>query len=453
VFITKPALLKESEAISKPCFFLACITILTVCPSIFLSAQEFKSLVPFKAYTGNTESAVFSKNIATPVFMYHRTQTDYEVLQSDAISIGEVSRIALHFDQFGDDADYYFGKMVHCTPEWDESKAPEMLYIQSPNNFEIQNFEFSYNTKIPYIHFYWMLPRPRTSGNFLVQIFKKGQRKPVLQKRLVIYQDQLEIAGNLELQNSTEPELRRQIVQYSFSYEGINQALLPGAVKTAIKKNGDWNTYRLLENARFIDNGKQRFDFTFFDGQTAFPGGNEFRFFELGSRSGGFNVKEFFFMDDRNRAALHVDVPWAGRVYDYDWRDRNGWFITNQSQTSQFIEGDYVSVKFYLDKQAASDSKVYLNGKFLDNTKYEIAKMDYEPTLGLYSTEILVKAGIYDYNYVYDLPESNQVDFSPIDGNHMFTENRYEVFVYYKPPSERLYRVIGYWTENTNAFR
>ena len=64
----------------------------------------------------------------------------------------------LRFDELAEDANEFFYKVIHCDRNWKASKLDEIEYLEGFNNEEIQNYEFSTNTYIDYVHYSLTLP-------------------------------------------------------------------------------------------------------------------------------------------------------------------------------------------------------------------------------------------------------------------------------------------------------
>ena len=71
--------------------------------------------------------------------------------------------------------------------------------------------------------------------------------------------------------------------------------------------------------------------------------------------------------------------------------------------------------------------------------------MTWDAGLGAYQGTVLLKQGVYDYQYVVDGAQPFQ-----LEGSHFQTENLYEVFVYYRPVRPNADLLIGYTTLPVN---
>ena len=69
--------------------------------------------------------------------------------------------------------------------------------------------------------------------------------------------------------------------------------------------------------------------------------------------------------------------------------------------------------------------------------------MTYDETTSLFTASILQKQGYYSYQYLWQDPEGNR-HVLPSEGNFYQTENRYQVYIYYKGTGERTWRLVSY---------
>jgi hypothetical protein len=67
---------------------------------------------------------------------------------------------------------------------------------------------------------------------------------------------------------------------------------------------------------------------------------------------------------------------------------------------------------------------------------------------GRYYINLLLKHGVYDYEYVW-VDKNNNADDVPLEGSHFETENDYQLLVYYRPPAARWDELVGFSMINT----
>ena len=69
------------------------------------------------------------------------------------------------------------------------------------------------------------------------------------------------------------------------------------------------------------------------------------------------------------------------------------------------------------------------------------SKMRYDSAIESYTARVLLKQGLYDYQYV---TKSTSVPPYYFEGTHYQTENFYEVFVYYRALRPNADLLVGY---------
>ncbi len=74
-------------------------------------------------------------------------------------------------------------------------------------------------------------------------------------------------------------------------------------------------------------------------------------------------------------------------------------------------------------------------------------RLDWSETYKRYQGDILLKQGIYDYQYVVARP-GERPDPTPLEGLRRLTENFYSILVYYRKPGDRAARIVGFQAVN-----
>jgi hypothetical protein len=195
----------------------------------------------------------------------------------------------------------------------------------------------------------------------------------------------------------------------------------------------------------FLREDVQQLEYRFFDHKNTFSAVNEFRFFDLKSLLyPGQNVHSVNRSVSPPEATIVLDKPKTNLAYA-QYEDNNGQYVINDFLN---VNGHYTNITFNLDnKRIGYKGKVYLFGEFTNwriSDKYE---MKYDQSNQVYSKEVLLKQGYYEYQY---LTTTDSLT-SYIEGNHYQAENAYEIFVYYKPYNERSDLLIGYYKTNRSG--
>ena len=72
-------------------------------------------------------------------------------------SMGEWNLI-LEFDDLRDQREDYYARIIHCNYDWTRSNLMDLDFLTDFNEFPVNNFEFSVDTHIPYVHYWINLP-------------------------------------------------------------------------------------------------------------------------------------------------------------------------------------------------------------------------------------------------------------------------------------------------------
>jgi hypothetical protein len=125
----------------------------------------------------------------------------------------------------------------------------------------------------------------------------------------------------------------------------------------------------------------------------------------------------------------------------------NGNFvIENLDYRDAALSGDYVFVTFTLAVPPVN-GQLYVLGAMNNWTRSPESKMSFRKDQNVYETTLLLKQGLYNYQYWVDSDQSNGF---VIEGSHFETENFYEVFIYYRPFRPNADLLVGYYPIQVN---
>ena len=178
--------------------------------------------------------------------------------------------------------------------------------------------------------------------------------------------------------------------------------------------------------------------------QLIFPAGNEYRRMEfLSNKYNGMRIEGFSFHNPYYHAEVMPDLVRNQHPYEYD-QDQNGRYLVRCSNCSDpDTEADYYIVHFTLQKGLIPDGNVYLSSEIYNNVLDEKSRMGFNPETGQYEKSVLLKQGLYNYQYLFVPNGETTGQTAPIEGDFFQTENQYSVYVYYHPMGSRYDRLIG----------
>ena len=354
--------------------------------------------------------------------------------------------LVLQFDQFGDEAYYYQAKIIHCNADWTPSNYRAIQYLTAYNVFDLNDFEFSYSTKIPYINYQFQLPKVKLPGNYLVKVYHKDDVDDlVLTKRFVVYDRQVKInagfgriIGNLNFQ-------KYQQINFEIDYSDIASVNISTNIKVVVRQNFRWDNASYDLKPQIIHIATEKLVYNQFDLENAFKAGNEFRKIDFSSMEGGVNLQRILYAPDVNNILLYMDYRRDDKTFNQQQRnDWNGYFVINSLGGDPRFSADYALVTFRLKLPKLTDKAVYVMGGFSNFNLLLANKMVYSVEDHMYQATLLLKQGIYDYWYSTKNIYTDQRDDYAVEGSFRLAENVYDILVYYRPLGAGGDHVVGY---------
>ncbi len=388
---------------------------------------------------------VFDDNILTPMLYSKNDQ-----LTDPVIDLGSNDRITLEFDDLSNKVYPFKYTIVHCTSDWYASELEQIDYIDGYFEDDLNNYTFSFNTKLPYVHYKLSFPNdnmaPKLSGNYV----------------LVVYLDE-PTAGNILL-------TRRFYVIEKTVNIGVKIPYYPKNLSFVKKKQQLDVTVRTPDNftsdpanrftVNIIQNGRMDnavinmhptsvrqylLEFNYPEG-IVFDGGNEPRFFDM---------KSFWYqsqyirrikpVSDGYDVTLHMDMSRRYKEYETYGNLHGRKFITGRNDQNGALEGEYANVKFTLKQREIKDADVYILGAITGWQLNDENKMTYNAAYRQYEATLFLKQGYYEYYYVVLKKGQQKADITFIEGDHWETRNQYTVTVYYRERMPEYDRLVGWY--------
>ena len=410
-------------------------SILFIFSALSLSAQE-KTLV--------YDNATYEDYIRTvqlyPVFGYPQDE-----VQPAAISLNSNAPLVLEFDDIAEDYEYYYAKLIHCNADWTKSDFYDIDYLSVYNEFAITEYEYSFQTRVPYVHYTFQVPRVKISGNYLLLVYRDQDLKDIiLSRRFMVYETAASISMEVGLSDAVIQRWNTQQVAFQLNYNQLEVINPLEQFKVVLRKNQNWNTAIRDLQPTMVRETLREIEYRHFNAENNFSAGNEYRFFDL--RTVNFNgqgVESTEIGKDYVLAYLRPDKPRTGLGY-VQYNELNGDFLINNLDRGAGVgdtESEYVFVHFALEANNPYPGEVYVQGDFNSNRLEPLNKMIYDEGKKVYRAEIELKQGVYNYQYYL---KSETLPPLHIEGNHNQTENAFEIFAYFRDLGARGDRLIGY---------
>lgn len=363
------------------------------------------------------------------------------------VSLPKRERLICHFDDIAQEGDQYYYAIYHCMADWSRSPLQAQQYMESFNNQPIQKYELSVATRVSYVHYDFILPTLRLSGNYMLLVYRDyDENQPVFVRRFMVYEEGFTIRPDMSWAKSMANRNQAQQANLSLSYANAN-IINPGQnILLYIRQNHRFDQMRGSIPPLFVKTYENQLDYSYFDATTEFKGGFEFRRVDFRSTQfRGFNVAKIDLNGDPNvvKMDLGPDISTNKAVYVF-WQDMNGISYPQKYETgNSTIDPDYIEVTFHF-KVPQQEEDIYLIGSFNNWQKTPHYRMRFDSAKGLYVLTLRMKQGYYEYRYITSPNTNQKVDEGVFEGNYAQTENAYEFFAYYRQPGERYDRLMGY---------
>ena len=407
--------------------------------SLIFSWQILLVLTLINSVHAQIPNKINKEQIKT-VYLSQNT-TNELIVDNLCLDIERQGNIHLFFDDLNLVNTNYFLRIVHCQSDWKPSPLNEIEYLADFNDIPIRYPETSMGTKIPYKQFKISLPKVKVSGNYIAMIYaNRNKRDTVLTKRFSIYQNEINVGSKISFAKSNYLRSTHQFIDLTLGYPANYLINSDENLKIEVRKNNQSKNVVPNMPKPMVQAIDRKLTYQFYNQENAIPGGNEFRLIDLRSTQQRLNfVGQINALDRYSEISIIPEQPQGN--YSYVQRpDFNGaYVIANYENPNSPLQADYIWCTFILKSRKFEDEKIYVTGTF---NSYELTQsnlLQYDEAKGAYLGKILLKQGIYNYQF-----SSNNPLNSNLEGNHAETENYYEVLVYFRKPGERFDSFIGY---------
>lgn len=395
-------------------------------------------------FSQQLEDEVFKDHIQSVRLFPQGAEFDSK-LNAPVVELNGGRPLILVFDDLAYDPELYSAKLIHCDADWTKSQLRDNDFLSTFNEFNIQDYEYSVNVRIPYIHYKFTLPRVSKSGNYILQVYRKRDDTDViLTKRFMVYENFLKVGAAIVPPSQTADRDKAQqmnvVVNYS-SGEVTNPAT---QIKVLLVQNQRWDNAKILGAPTFTNESSKILRYESFDGSNSFDAGNEFRFIDLRFiRATGVNVAHIKVETDVIYAEGSINTPRPETAYS-QYLDLNGQYLIQTNDRpggDPEIESEYMFVTFRLEIEK-SEKPVYLLGALTRWGRAPVAEMEWDAESKMYKTSLLLKQGWYDYIFAFE--EDGKFSPREFEGSYFETENEYQVLVYFRNLGSRYDQLAGY---------
>lgn len=369
-------------------------------------------------------------------------------INNPIIELNSGESLLLTFDDLTNEQQLYQAKIIHMNKDWTaKSQVLPMNYMEGYNQIAIQNYEYSFDTKVPYIQYSLKVPSVKVSGNYLLIVYKGNNEEDIiLTERFSVYENKTLISYKLGPSSLVKNRRNMQEIELEVGLNGANILNRGADIYPIIRQNNNWLNAVRLQEPRFIQG--ESLQYIFFDGTLNFPGANEFRFVDISTVNfKGTNISTIYKEENPIVMLTGLDQNRSNQAYR-EWQDRNGkFFIGNRERQTQELVNDYIEVTFQL-KVPQQNEPIYIVGEFNNWETNNHSMMSFNINQGIYQSTYLLKQGYYEYIYY-----TKQAPHYEYEGSYVDTENEYDIAIYYSNPQLRYDQLIGYTQFNSRSAR
>lgn len=401
------------------------------------------SLLWFPSLTAQEDSynAVFLEFIKSVRFY-----PSADELAEPVLTMGVGGALVLSFDDLSGDNNNYWYVIEQRNADWSPGQLSEFEWLEGFNNNRIEQQSFSFAARTQYMHHRLTIPNRdiqiKKSGNYLLKVFYNSNEL-ALTRRFMVVENQVTIQPITRQAAMIEKAQTHQEIDFTVDLKKLEVRNPRQEIRATIVQNGYWQRGVINIEPFFIRDRILDFDY---QDRLAFPGGKEFRFFDLRSLQ---NRSER--IEDMRQTPYQTDIfLFADRSRTYNAYllnpDANGKFVIQNFDIGDDanVYADYANVHFRFEKPLPFEgADLYVLGAFNDFQPWSDFRMEYSEVDHTYHLNILLKQGYYNYAYGLVDRETGVPDFAETEGNWYETENGYTILVYYRPLGERYDRIIG----------
>jgi hypothetical protein len=386
---------------------------------------------------------IFTGKIKTVLLYKEGWNLSYPVMK-----LRSNDKLSLHFDLLDSSPETYYYTFIHCDKNWNKSDIYPNDYLEGTAENQIEDYKHSFNTTVPYYHYSITFPNERVSikysGNYILLVYPSGEPgKPVLTRRFMVTEEIARISGNTRRPQMADFYNTGQQVEIVVNYSGLVLNDPNRDISLFILQNGQWINAKKNLIPDFVSNNELKYGSL--SDRNIFPGGNEFRNFDIKSIK---YQSEFVRKIDFTANNYHVYLfPSENREFKpyFYLQDFNGkYYVAVQPGREMNSEADYVWVYFTLpSKYRVPGGEMFVAGALSDWVFDKSVMMTYDPDRAEYQCSMLLKQGWYNYEYLFLKTGNKYAEPSVFEGNHYETENDYLILVYYRNTRQRYERLVG----------
>ncbi|MDR1738988.1 MAG: DUF5103 domain-containing protein [Candidatus Symbiothrix sp.] len=363
------------------------------------------------------------------------------------IRLNSGEQVEIKFDLINPSPEYCSYRILHCNADWTPSQLLESEYLDGLQNYPLEDYANSFNTKTEYVNYRLLIPnenvRLKVSGNYVAQVFSEGDDRPLLNVCFSVLEPQTAVSMQISPLTDKGSNSHYQAVSFEIAYNNEIRSPMQ-ELKVFVQQNNRFDNEARLVKPLSLQNRKAIYDH---HPALIFNAGNEYRRFEMTTTYyAGLNIDAVEFFAPFYHSTLYPDRKRSDRAYMY-YEDQNGRvYIRNNDTDNPDTEADYQVVHFFMPCEKPYAEDVYILSDCFNNILDSRSRMEYSADEKAYTKSVLLKEGYYNYLYVTQAKAGEPAVTAPIEGDYYQTENEYRIWVYACPLGSRYDKLVGVQT-------
>ncbi len=432
-----PLTISHTATVALRCFAISCLVFFCLCD---VQAQKRKKTRQYIEQSPEQTLVYDNKNYLPHI----RTVEFYPTGKENQLPIyvlGSSEQLLLSFDDLRGDVRTYFFSIEHCDADWVPSRLNALDYAIGYNEDRIDDYKVSQGTLQPYTHYVCHFPNeyiaPKVAGNYLLKVYEDADKS-----RLIITRKFYVVRPLIQVESAISPSLQanKRLTNQKLNINLRTSALTINNphrdIQLHVFQNQRYDNKMVLTQPMFIGNHEIKYN----GNETLdFFGNNEFRYTDLRStKSASGQVRELK-LDTAVNVILFTDDDHGTSTYANTYDENGKFFIRNLDYSDVETQSDYAHVRFSLQTNQQVQGKIYVVGGFNNFERTPENQLVYRKDSGLWEVTLMLKQGLYDYEYVLETPDG-QVVTDAFSDTFYATGNDYLILVYHR-------RIGTYWDE------
>ncbi len=369
-----------------------------------------------------------------------------DFLSPPVMRLGSDDVLHVSFDQMSHRYHRYTYRVELCDADWQpNSSAFDSDYLQGFNDNPIDDYLLSDGTNRLYTHYRLQLPNERCrltqSGNYRLHIVDDDEGGEVAVAEFYVVSRQVLVGLSVSTNTDVETDRSAQQVSMTVRYQQLRVARPDEKLRVVVRQNNREDNERRDVPPNFVNSQGLQWEH---NRQLIFPGGNEYRKFEILDVDHPTMGIEHIGWDEQDYHAYpFVCEPRRNYVYDED--ADGAFYIRNSDNIDNDTQSDYLLVHYkLLTRQAEpfAEADVVIDGQWA-TAPADCYVTRWDPADQSYNAVVLQKQGYYNYQFLLR-DRDGTTHLVPQEGNFYQTENRYQAFVYFRELSGRFWQLVGY---------